>query len=76
MRYFVVVDPPEFTEQQPLSLLRSPADGVIESFSTDGRWYPDGRYSLLTGESDHTLVEVTPERARTLEPLWTGERPG
>ena len=75
MRYFAVINEPQFTLDRPLSLLRSPAEGIIEHFSTDGRWYPDGRYSLLSGESEHDLVEITAERAHALEPLWTGGDP-
>jgi hypothetical protein len=74
MRYFALVDPPEFTPQRPLSLLRSPGEGLIEAFSTDGRWHPDGRYSLLSGDSEHDLVELTAEQAAAVMPLWRDAR--
>jgi hypothetical protein len=76
MRYYAMTDPPEFTLERPLSLLRPPAEGVIEHYATNGRWHPDGRYSLLSGESDHDLVELTTDQAERLQWLWTaGDTP-
>jgi hypothetical protein len=70
MRYFAMVGS-GFLVVRPLALLRSPVDGVLESYRRDGRWRPDRRVDLLTGEADRDLVEVTAAQAEQLGLFWS-----
>jgi len=73
VKYYALVDEPEFPLSRPLSLLRRPGgEGPLEHLGTDGGWWPDRRPELLSGETFHELVELTADEAAALEPLWTG----
>jgi hypothetical protein len=69
MRYFAMVGE-GFPVARPLALLRSPRPGVLESYRRDGRWRPDRRVELLTGEADRDLVELTAAQVDQLMPLF------
>jgi hypothetical protein len=69
MRYFAMVAA-GFPVARPLALLRSPHDGVLESFRADRRWHADPRVELLTGEAERDLVELTTAQAERLKLLW------
>jgi hypothetical protein len=73
MRYFAVTDGDTFPVERPLSLVRQPQPGVLEYFGRDGNWWPDTRVGLITGESEHDLVEFTADQAERLQRRWTGE---
>jgi hypothetical protein len=72
MRYYALVDLPEFPVERPLSLLRRPGPSrPLESLGRDGRWWSDSRPGLVSGEDLRELVELTAEQAAALIPLWT-----
>lgn len=72
MRYYALVDPPEFPASRPLSLLRRPGpSGPLEHLGQDGAWWPDRRPGLASGEDLRELVEVDADQAAALAARWT-----
>jgi hypothetical protein len=73
VRFYALVDEPEFPVVRPLSLLRRPGpSGPLEYFAADGRWHSDPRPGLVSGEDLRDLAELTVEQVEALMPLWTG----